>query len=68
MIYVMAIAKMWGYATILFATTCDYVSFAITFAITYQLHQFCDYIATNVQLLSSSSFYVNASRNVFIHK
>ncbi len=55
--------EMWGYATILFATTCNYVSFLTTFATTYQLfHQnlgrICDYITINVQLLTSSSSYV----------
>jgi hypothetical protein len=31
--------EMQRYVTILFATTCDYVLFATTFATTYQLHQ-----------------------------
>jgi hypothetical protein len=35
----LSLAEMWGYATILFAITCDYVLFPITFAATYQLHQ-----------------------------
>jgi hypothetical protein len=35
----LSLKEMWGYATILFAITCDYVSFATTFATTYQLHQ-----------------------------
>jgi len=39
---------LWGYATTLFVITCDYVSFATSFA-------------TNVQLLSSSSSYANDS-------
>jgi hypothetical protein len=42
MIYVVAIEEMWGYATILFATTCDYMSFVTT----YQLHQIWGGFAT----------------------
>ncbi len=40
-----------GYATIQFATTCDYVSFATIFAITYQLHQIWGGFATRLQLM-----------------
>jgi len=54
---------MWGYATILFVTTCDYVSFATTFATMYQFHQiwggFATILQTNAELLSSSSSNVN---------
>jgi hypothetical protein len=46
MIYVVAIEEMWGYATILFVITCDYVSFAITFVTTNQLHQIWGGFAT----------------------
>jgi hypothetical protein len=37
--YDKALRKFWGHATILFATTCDYVSFVTTFVTTYQIHQ-----------------------------
>jgi hypothetical protein len=60
--------EIWGYVTTLFAT----VSFATTFAITYQLHKnlarVCDHVANKVKLLSSSSSYVNASMNIFIYE
>jgi hypothetical protein len=46
-----ALGKIWGYATILFATTCDYVLFTITFATTYQLHQFWGGFVTILQLM-----------------
>jgi len=51
MIYVVAIEEMWEYATILFAITCNYVSFAITFATTYQLHQIWGGFATILWLM-----------------
>jgi hypothetical protein len=41
-----SLEEMWGYATILFTTICDYVSFATTFATTYQLHQIWGGFAT----------------------
>jgi hypothetical protein len=48
--------EMWGYATILFATTCDYVSFVTTFATTYQLHQIWGGFATILQLMCNYYF------------
>jgi hypothetical protein len=47
---------MWGYSTILFATTCDYVSFATTFATTYQLHQIWGGFMTILQLMCNYYF------------
>jgi hypothetical protein len=43
--------EMWGYTTILFATTCDYVSFVTTFATTIQLHQICGGFAIILRLM-----------------
>jgi len=38
--------EMWGYVTILFATTCDYVSFVTIFATMYQFHRIWEGFAT----------------------
>jgi hypothetical protein len=35
----LSLEEIWGYSTILFATTSDYVPVVITFATIYQLHQ-----------------------------
>ncbi len=35
----LSLEEMWGYVAILFATTCDCVSFVTTFVTTHQLHQ-----------------------------
>jgi hypothetical protein len=42
----MTLKEMWGYATILFVTTCDYLSFVTIFTTTYQLHQIWGGFAT----------------------
>jgi hypothetical protein len=47
----LSLEEMKGYATIQFATACDYVSFATTSAITYQLHQIWGGFATILQLM-----------------
>jgi hypothetical protein len=49
--------EMWGYATIIFATTCDYVSFVAIFATTYQLHQIWGGFATILQLMCNYCFF-----------
>ncbi len=46
-----SIEKIWGYATILCATTCDYVLFTTTFTTIYQLHQIWGGFATILQLM-----------------
>jgi hypothetical protein len=67
-----SLEEMWEYATILFATTCDYVSFVTIFATIYQLHQIWGGFATILTLMCNllffSSSYVNDSKIIFIHK
>jgi hypothetical protein len=46
-----SIEKIWGYATIICATTCDYVLFTTTFITIYQLHQIWGRFATILQLM-----------------
>jgi len=48
---VFSLKEMWGYATILFVTTCNYVSSTITFATIYQLHQIWKGFATVLRLM-----------------
>ncbi len=43
--------EIWGYSTILFVITCDYVLFVTTFATSYQLHQIWGGFATILQLM-----------------
>jgi hypothetical protein len=40
--------EIWGYSTILFVITCDYVLFVTTFATSYQLHQIWGGFATTL--------------------
>ncbi len=51
----LTLEQMWGYVTILFVTTCNYMSFATTFVITFvtthQFHQIWGGFATILQLI-----------------
>jgi hypothetical protein len=55
---IFSLEEMWGYVTILFATTCNYVSFTITFATIYQLHQIWGRFATILRLMYNCIFHL----------
>jgi hypothetical protein len=46
-----SLEEMWGYAIILFATTCNYLLSMITFATIYQLHQIWGRFVIILQLM-----------------
>jgi surface polysaccharide O-acyltransferase-like enzyme len=50
--------EMWGYATILFVTPCNYVSFVTTFATTYQLYQIWGGFATILWLMCNYYLFI----------